>query len=128
METFFQDPGEERLAPENVRIRRLSAQPWLDRQIVHVTVEVDPFQQRPNLDLAVFDAQGNELASTSIIQSMARKMEVNLHLRAAPRGETCTLTAALYSLSLEGESNPDQEPGALERLERDTARITFELS
>lgn len=86
MEIYFQDPSEIPLPPEEVRIRKFTAELWPDGRRVRVYVEVDPFQKRPNVDLTIRNAQGEEEATASIIESMERKMELTMHLR-RPRGE-----------------------------------------
>ena len=98
MDILFQDPDEIPLPKDEVRIRVLNADPWHDGQRVRVTVELDPFLVRPNLDLAIIASNGDELASVSIIESMTRKMELTMHLRGAVKGDRCQLAATLYYL------------------------------
>jgi hypothetical protein len=81
MDIFFQDPSETPLPPEEVRIRELRADVWPDGQRVRIYLEVDPFQKRPNADVYIFDSEGREVAQTSVIQAMNRKMEFTMHLR-----------------------------------------------
>jgi hypothetical protein len=139
MDMFFADPNEIPLPPNEVRIRELRADVYPDGRRVRVYLETDPFQRRPNADLYILDAQGNELSSTSVIESMLRKMEMTMHLRRAVTGEL-TLEAVLFYARIEepedsgapantGEagapaSGPEQ---AIERTVVDTARITFDI-
>jgi hypothetical protein len=74
---------------------------------------VDPFQKRPNADLTLLDQDGRELSSVSIIESMTRKMELVMHLRAAALG-SCTLQATLYYTNqpapVAGVADPGRSP------------------
>ena len=106
MDIFFQDPAEIPLPPEEVRIRALTAEPWPDGQRVRINLEVDPFQKRPSAEVIIFDTQGNPVAQTSIIESMTRKMEFNMHLKQARPGEAYTLQVILF---YQAEVTPPQE-------------------
>ncbi len=105
MEIFFQDPAEMPLPPDEVRIRVLRAEAWPDGRRVRIYLEVDPFQKRPSVDIAITDSQGARVAQTSVIESMARKMEFNMHLRQAQPGGQYTVSAVLFY------SDPFPEPG-----------------
>lgn len=109
MDIFFQDPSEIPLPPDELRIREVRVDPWPDGQRVRVYLEVDPFQRRPNADLKITDAEGEETAQATIIETMTRKMEITMHLRGSrpPSGEH-TLSVALYYAA------PEAEEGAAE--------------
>ena len=127
MDIFFTDPSEVPLPPAEVRIRALNVELWPDGKRLRVYLEVEPFQKRPNADLTLIDSAGHELSSAFIIESMTRKIELVMHLRAAAQG-LCTLQAVLYYASL-------PEPGAegataeikVERQVVDTRLVSFEL-
>ena len=81
MDIFFQDPDEVPLPPQEVKIRQLEAEPWSDGTRVHIYLEVDPFLVRPNIDLDIHQGDNpTELTSASIIESMTRRIEINLHI------------------------------------------------
>lgn len=146
MDLFFADPSEVPLPPAEVRIRALNIDPFPDGKRLRISLELDPFQKRPNVDLILVDAQGNELSSAYIIQSMTRQMELVMHLR-RPASGACTLVAVLYYGSLpepgtrfaeSGPSRPETvagvvDPGAetspfeIERQVVDTRQVTFEI-
>jgi hypothetical protein len=142
MDIFFADPSEVPLPPAEVRIRTLSVEPWPDGKRLRVTLEVDPFQKRPNVDLTLFDNQGRELSSAFIIESMTRKMELVMHLR-LPASGPCTLQAVLYFASLPdpaprdvslglpaaGTADPGPDVGQIEipRQVVDSRQVTFEI-
>ena len=96
MELFFLDSDEIPLPPEEVRIRELNAEPWPDGRRVRVTLEVDPFQKRPNIDLLITDQAGKPVSIASIIESMTKKMEVTMHLRGNIPGGQYNVRAELY--------------------------------
>ncbi len=97
MDLFFPNPDEERLPPEQVRLLDLRAEPWPDAKRVKVLIEITPFEKRPSLEISLTDASGSQVASANILETMARRLEINLHLRApAPAGEVYSLSATLY--------------------------------
>ena len=121
MEIFFQDPGEIPLPPDEVRIRELKTEPWPDGRRVGVYLEVDPFQIRPNFDLVVTDARGQERGTVSIIESMTRKMELTMHIQGSETDGEYTLSAALFFVERSQEEDPEalsQEPHIVDRAER----------
>lgn len=81
MDIFFQDPTDIPLPPEEVRIRELTAEPWPDGQRVRVSVELTPFQTRPNGEINISNEDEEEVASVSFIETIDPKMEFTLHLR-----------------------------------------------
>lgn len=104
MDIFFQDPDEIPLPPEEVRIRELYAEPWSDGHRVHVFLELDPFQRRPNAELFIFNGQGEEVAQTNIVEAFTRKMELNMHLHESnPVGKYTLKTLLYYNHEPEGE-------------------------
>lgn len=125
MEFFFDDPNETRLPPEDVRIRDLRCEPWPDGRRIKVNLEVDPTQQRPSVELTILNPQGAVSTSTSILESMSRKMEVNMHLRGDIGAGYYSLQAMLFFASLpEAESETLTE---LERLVVDNKQVVFHL-
>ena len=121
MDIFFQDAGEIPLPPDEVRIRELKAEPWPDGRRVHVYLEVDPFQVRPNFDLVITDARGLERGTVSIIESMTRVMELTMHLQGSDTDGEYMLSAALFFVERSAEEDPEalsQEPHIVDRAER----------
>jgi hypothetical protein len=124
MDIFFTDPSEIPLPPEQVRIRELRADPSPDGKRVRVYLEVDPFQKRPSVDLAILDQEGEEIATASIIESMTRKMELTMHLRRGVPGNSFTLHATLYFAALP-EFDAEQGSAPIERTQVDSTEIQF---
>jgi hypothetical protein len=70
---------------EKIKIERLESQPYPDGWRVKITVEVTPFQERPNLEIRVLPS-GDErpVATLSVIETMHRHMEFTVHIRGVP--------------------------------------------
>ena len=126
MDIFFADPNEVPLPPDEVRIQSLKAEPWQDGQRVRVSLDVDPFQKRPSAEIEIKNSQGRTIAAVSVIESMDRKMEFNLHLREKESHGTYRLSAVLYyseSEDSEGDEVPLQKINEVDRRE-----ITFDIA
>ncbi len=118
MDIYLQDPSEAPLPPDKVRIRVLKAEPWSDSRRVKIYLEVDPFQRRPNAEVQIKNAGDQVIAQASVIESLTRKMEFNLHLRQEqPAGEYIVLARLFYSEPIpepkEGEEIPIQLPTSI---------------
>jgi hypothetical protein len=129
MDIFFQDPSETPLPPDEVRIRVLRAEPWSDGRRVKVYLEVDPFQKRPNLDGFILNEEGEVVSDISLIETMTRKMEFNMHLREEKSASSYTLRFILYYTSPLPETKPgEQVPMEMpESTEVDRKEISFSV-
>jgi hypothetical protein len=96
MDIFLQDPSDIPLPPEEVRIRELRAEPYPDQRRVRISLEVTPFQQRPNCEIQVSDENGNVVASLSIIESIDPKMDFTIHLKVEDTTGTFTVSSEIY--------------------------------
>lgn len=94
----------ERASPEETRIIGLSAKPYPDGYRLRVNMEITPFQKRPVIEAALFDADENEAAAASIVEPMSWKLEFTMHVRGELRNPY-TLSARLYY-----PEGPAQEP------------------
>lgn len=83
MDIHFVDPSEAPVPPEEVRIREIQIQPAQGGKILAVEIQLTPFQERPSLEVEVFDQDDTLVANTSIIEAVSPRMEFNLHLRAS---------------------------------------------
>jgi hypothetical protein len=127
VDSLFLDTGEIPLPPDEVRIRTLRVDPLPNGRLVHVYLEVDPFQERPNVDLTISGNGGREVASTSIIESMERNIEIRLHVRGAVREREYSLKAILFYTEIEGETTSEGEIKPFERRVVDTAETSFTI-
>jgi hypothetical protein len=96
MDIFMHDPADIPLPPEEVRIRRLVAEPWPDGHRVRITLEITPFQKRPSGEIRILDSDGEEISSFTIIETIVSKMQFTLHLRENQPGGRYTASASLY--------------------------------
>jgi hypothetical protein len=81
MDIFFSDPDDVPVPPEEVRIRELEAKPWPDGQRVAIQFHITPFQQRPNIEVKIYNSKGDEVAELSVVEALETKMEFTMHLR-----------------------------------------------
>ncbi len=95
MEFFFPEDNLQRMAPEDTHITSLTAEPYPDGERVRVNIEITPFQKRPHIEVTLNDSNGEEIASTSIVEPMSWKLEFTLHLRGA-HASPFKLEAKLY--------------------------------
>ncbi|MBM3152120.1 MAG: hypothetical protein FJZ96_07955 [Chloroflexi bacterium] len=100
---FFlsQDPNITRLPPEETRILSLCADPYPDGRRLRVTIELTPFQQRPNLELALAGPDGEPSGSASIVEPVGWTLELTMHIR-NPRPGRYTLHGSLVFPASEG--------------------------
>lgn len=95
MDFFFPEDSLNRMTPEETKILSLSAEPYADGYRLRVKMEVTPFQKRPHIEAVLTDADGNEIASTSLIEPMSWKLEFTMHIR-GELNNPYTLEAKLF--------------------------------
>lgn len=78
---IFNDPNKVPRPKDEVKIESLTAIPYADRYRVRVEVSVTPFLERPNLILALFDADDKLINDLNIIETMHADMEFTMHIR-----------------------------------------------
>lgn len=81
MDFFFPEDNLNRMTPEETRITALSAEPYPDGYRLRVNIGITPFQKRPHIEVVLRDADGSEIASTSLIEPMSWKIEFTMHIR-----------------------------------------------
>src|SRR3990172_2413715 len=95
MDFFFPEDNLQRMVPEETSITSLSAEPYPDGRRLHVNIEITPFQKRPYIEVILHDANGDEIASSSIVEPLSWKLEFTMHLR-GELNNPYTLNARLY--------------------------------
>ena len=95
MDFFLPEDHLQRMTPEETRITSLTAQPYPDGYRLRVDIEMTPFQQRPHLEVVLKDSDGDEVASTSIVEPMGWKIEFTMHIRGELKNPY-TLEAKLF--------------------------------
>jgi len=83
MSFFFPEDNLQRMTPQETHIRSLTAEPYPDGERVRVNIEMTPFQTRPYIEILLTDADGEEVATASIVEPMGWKLEFTMHLRGA---------------------------------------------
>jgi hypothetical protein len=83
------------MTPEETHITLLTAEPYPDGYRLRVNIEITPFQKRPHIEVELSDADGNEIASSSIIEPLSWKIEFTMHIRGELRNPY-TLEARLF--------------------------------
>ena len=83
MTFFFPEDNLQRMTPEETHITSLTAEPYPDGERVRVDIEMTPFQTRPYIEVLLTDAEGEEVATASIVEPMGWKLEFTMHLRGA---------------------------------------------
>ena len=83
MDFFSPEDILQRATPEETYITSLTAEPYSDGERVRVDIKMTPFQTRPCLEVSLTDANGDEIATASIVEPMSWKLEFTMHLRGA---------------------------------------------
>ncbi len=103
MEFFFPElnPAEQGvvpLPPAEMRFTELRVEPVLDDGPLRtrVYVEVTAFQQRPYIEVTLNGANGEEIASASVIEPMSRKNVFTMHIRGPQQSGKFSLNARMY--------------------------------
>jgi len=95
MDFFFPEDNLNRMTPEETRITGLNAEPYPDGYRLRVNIEMTPFQKRPYVEVVLSDADGNEVASSSIVEPLSWKLEFTMHIR-GELNNPYTLEARLF--------------------------------
>lgn len=96
MDFFFPEDNLNRMTPEETRITSLSAEPYPDGYRLRVNMQVTPFQKRPHIEVTLKDSDGDDVASTSIVEPMSWNLEFTMHLHDEELKNPYTLEARLY--------------------------------
>jgi hypothetical protein len=129
MDIFFTDPNDVPLSPDDVHIRKFSAEPWPDKRRVRVYLEISPFQKRPSGEIVLTDARGRQVAVVNFIETMVANMEINLHLRADDTLGAYQIVAKLFYLQELAAEEPESETLMQpEQIHVDQAVFDFEIS
>ena len=82
---------------DKIKIEAITADPYPDGWRVKITLDLTPFQERPNLEIRVRSHTGRVVSEMSVIETMIRHLEFTVHIRGvdSPAGEYVA-EAALY--------------------------------
>ena len=97
--------------PEDMRFVDLKVEPVLDDGPVRLRVymETTAFQQRPYMEVTLYNSRADEIASVSIIEPIQRKNVFTMHLRGGQQSGKFSLQARLCY-----PDQPDSDTRSLE--------------
>lgn len=130
---FFSNIDEAPVPPAEVRIRELAAKPRRDRARIDVHFALTPFQQRPNIEVAINDSAGRQVSALSIVEAIDPVMDFTMHLRHPPAGGAYALELVVFYADVEGHAAANGgQPSAGEILASarsvvDRRQLEFEL-
>ncbi len=134
MDIFFTDPDDMPVPPEEVRIRELEARPYPDGRRVAVRLHVTPFLKRPNMEVTIRNARGEEAANLNVVEAIESHMDFTMHLREEMPEGNYTLALEVFYADLEDlEEKAPGETTAGEILQKarnvvDQMETSFEIS
>jgi hypothetical protein len=126
MDIFFAESDEIPLPPDEVRIRKFTAEPWPDGRRIKVYLEITPFQKRPSGEVLITGVDGTPVATANIVETIDPKMEINMHLRSSETVGVYNVSVVLFYLP----DIPEEDEGEIrpERMIVDQAKTTFEIA
>lgn len=95
MDFFLPEDHLQRATPEETRITSLTAEPYPDGYRLRVNIGMTPFQKRPHLEVVLTDSNGDEVASSTIVEPLGWKIEFTMHIR-GELNNPYTLQATLF--------------------------------
>jgi len=132
MDIFFSDPNDIPLPPEKMEIRELKATPYDDAKRILVELEITPFQQRPNLEILIFNQNNRLVSSLSVVEAIEKQMTFTLHLRESdPVGHYNVQIVVFYTEidQLDAEDGPPIKDMVLENKQIvATSEVTFQIT
>jgi len=108
MDLFLQDPTDIPLPPDEVRIRELRVDPLPDNRRIRISLQITPFQTRPNIEIVITNENEEDSGSLTIIESIDPKMEFTVHLKDDEPNGQYTVSSQIYYY----EEDQDQEAKA----------------
>lgn len=110
---FFTDAGEAPVPPDEVRIRELDAQPRPDGRRIRVHAALTPFQKRPNVEVLIHNASGEEVSAVSLVEAIDPMMDFTMHLRESQTGGHYTLSASVFYADVEAAQGSAPSAGEI---------------
>jgi hypothetical protein len=108
---FFDDNSQVPKPKDEIKIEELTVQPYPDRFRVWLEIKVTPFQERPNLIVALRNTEGRMVGELNVIETMHANMEFTLHIRNVddPAGDYTLQVDLFYETR-----NPPQDQKTIE--------------
>lgn len=67
--------------PQEVRFNELRVEPWEEGARVRIYVDITPFQQSPDISLAISNQRGKQVSDAVILESRDHRIVLTMHLR-----------------------------------------------
>jgi hypothetical protein len=125
MNIFLRDPNEIRLPPEEVRLIKVQITPQPAGSRIKIYLELTPFMMRPNISVSITAPSGEEVAHSSILETMLPKLEFTMHLRQAEPASEYTVEASVYYQQLPILDEPSAEVPLPDPMMVDHYKSTF---
>jgi hypothetical protein len=101
--TFFDDPMQGPLPPEEVRIKQLGLYIYPDKRRVAVGFELTRFKERPSLEVTIINANGKIAGSLNVIETLNPNFSLTMHLRDQEPTEAYDIEVVVYYATPETE-------------------------
>ncbi len=106
---FFTEPSEAPVPPDEVRIRILEAAPRADGRRIVVRTALTPFQQRPNIEISIRDADEREVSTLSVVEAIDAQMDFTMHLRGPQGGGRYRVAMRVFYADIESHEADEGE-------------------
>ena len=93
---FFDDPFEVPKPREEVRFKQIGLFVYEYLRRVAVGFDLEPFLERPCIEVAVTNDNGQLAGALTIIETLERNFSMTMHLRDKEPTETYHITATIY--------------------------------
>jgi len=104
MDLTFVDSEEIPLPRHEVRLRDIAVTPLADRRRILVEIRITPFQERPNVEVALLAPGGETVSKVSVVEADSPQLTLTMHLRSEPQSGEYALRGALSY-----EADPPQD-------------------
>ncbi|MCB8942683.1 MAG: hypothetical protein H6658_02790 [Ardenticatenaceae bacterium] len=101
--TFFDDPMEGPLPPEEVRMRQLGLYIYPDKRRVAVGFELTRFRERPSLEVTITNEEGKVVSSLNVIEVLSPNFSLTMHLRDSEPANSYHIAVTIYYATPETE-------------------------
>jgi hypothetical protein len=98
---FFTESSEAPVPPNEVRVRTLTAVPRRDGKRIDVHAALTPFQKRPNIEVAITNAAGDEVAAINVVEAIDPNMDFTMHLREQHSGGHYVVKMRVFYANIE---------------------------
>ncbi len=129
---FFTDASEAPVPPDEVRVRTLTAAPRRDGKRIDVHAALTPFQKRPNIEVAITNAAGDEVAAINVVEAIDPNMDFTMHMREQHSGGHYIVKMRVFYANIEEHQAAVGEASAGEILRKakeiiDQRQVEFDI-